>query len=57
MDKQEKERQVKMSSITIDEDSDNEEQMLIKKMASEHCIVVWNKNQLERFQFGNTLGK
>ena len=55
MDKREKERKVKMSSVTIDEDSDKEEQMLTKKMASEHCIAVWNKNQLERFQLNNTL--
>ena len=48
-----------MSSITLDEDSDNEEldRQMIKKMASEHRIVVWNKNQLERFQLNNMLGK
>ena len=57
MDKREKERKAKMSSVTIDEDSDNEEQMLTKKMASEHSIAVWNKNQSERFQFNNMLGK
>ena len=57
MDKWEKERKVKMSSVTIDEDSGNKEQMLTKKMASEHSIAVQNKNQSERFQFDNTLGK
>ena len=49
MDKQERERQKKMSSITIDEDSDKEEQMLTKKMASECRIAVQNENQLKSF--------
>jgi len=57
MDKREKERKVKMSSVNIDEDSDKEEQMLIKKMASEHSIAVWNKIESARFKFNNTLGK
>ena len=57
MDKREKERKVKMSSVTIDEDSDKEEQMLTKKMASEHSIAVQNKNQSERFQLNNMLKK
>ena len=49
MDKREKERQKKMSSITINKDSDEEEAeepvwQTTKEMASEFCIVVWNKN-------------
>ena len=62
MDKQEKERQKKMSSITIDKDSDEEEAeeldwQMTKKMASMFHIAVWVQNQLERFQLNNMLQK